>query len=125
MGFSGTGTEAAPDDGDTRHYISGSEDLFQEGNSNAEWETRAGIAQRSGSHVFDMLLSGFSKVGDGALSSLGRFWTDGTNNFHDLHVFRRGISRSDCVHSSSHCDGPSKGLTPKNQQPGRSFTSFP
>ena len=74
VGFSGTGTEDAPDAGDTRHLITGSEDSFQEANSEGNWENRGSISRRPGSNVFDMFLSGFFKAGEGVLSLPGHFW---------------------------------------------------
>ena len=49
-------------------------------------EVRAEMAMRSGSNVADFLLSGFFQAGEAVLSTPGRIWIEGTNNFSSNNV---------------------------------------
>lgn len=80
VGFGGTGEVGDPDSGDRRTYIDEDEIDFQEHNGTT-WENKGYIARRTGSAVYDQFLSGFSMVGEAVLSSPGRIWIEGTNNF--------------------------------------------
>ena len=63
IGFGGTGSEGAPDDGDRRTYIDEDDFKQQIANAAGNWEDRVAFGRRAGTNIFDGFLSGTLRVG--------------------------------------------------------------